>query len=432
MVRVIATAGATYLGRFSSGAVVLVTLPLARQNLSPELFGVWMMLSSLLAFMAFADLGVGNGVLNRVTRACAVHDDLMLRRTLFSGYAITICVSLLLVLTWFFWLQWSAEPTALAGEISPANRIEVLNALSAFVLILAINIPASLVQRLQLGMQEGYWNGIVQFASSILTLIAVPLTLHLNGGVEMLVIATIGMQAAANVINTLIWLVRHQFLRFNRWQSAIDAGTFIELFRAGGLFFLLQAAAAFAFQSDAIVITQTLGQAAYGDFAVVQKLFLFVSSLLTAAIAGLWPAFGDALARNDKEWAFKTLSRGVAIAAFISITGVVILSIAMPWIMAFWMHNLVNPPGTLIAALAIWTVIDSITAVLAAYMNGANILRAQVVIAVVMASTAFGGKWLLIPLIGTVGATVSTILSYCLISLPAQYFIFKRAFKSKD
>jgi len=137
-----------------------------------------------------------------------------------------------------------------------------------------------------------------------------------------------------------------------------------------------------------LFITQTLGQAAYGDFAVVQKLFLFVSSLLTAAIAGLWPAFGDAVARNDKEWAFKTLSRGVAIAAFISITGVVILSIAMPWIMTFWMHNLVNPPGTLIAALAIWTVIDSITAVLAAYMNGANILRAQVVIAVVMASTA--------------------------------------------
>jgi O-antigen/teichoic acid export membrane protein len=432
MARILLTAGATYLGRFGSGVVILVTLPMAREALSTELFGVWMMLSSLLAFLAFADLGVGNGVLNRITHAHATQDNVMLRRTVFSGYVVTAAVGVILLLSWLCWLQWSAEPTVLAGDIAVVHRPEVLNALSAFVVVLAVNVPASLVQRMQLGMQEGYWNGLVQLLCAITTLIAVPLTLHSGGAVAVLVLATLGVQAAGNVLNTLIWLGRHQFLRMESWQGAIDAKTFVDLLRSGSLFFMLQVAAAFAFQSDAIVITQTLGQIAYGDFAVVQKLFLFVSTLLASAIAGLWPAFGDAVARKDTEWAIKTLRRGAVFTAMISIIGVSVLTIAMPWLLETWMADMVKLSWPLIAALAVWTVIESTASVLAAYMNGANILRAQVLIAIVMALAAFGGKWILVPWVGVVGATLSTILAYSVISLPAQFFIFKSIFKNED
>ena len=430
--KVLATAGATYLGRFGSGIVVLVTLPMARQALSPELFGVWMMLSSLMGFMVFADLGVGNGVLNWITHARATQDNLLLRRTLVSGYVITTSVSLVLLLTWLVWLKWSDEPTALVGAIATANRTDVLTALSTFVIVLAINIPASLVQRAQLGMQEGYWNGLFQFACAVATLIAVPMILHYGGGVAMLVAATLGVQASGNFINTLIWLGRHHLLRLQYWNGTLDRRHLADLLRTGSLFFFLQIAVAFAYQSDGIVITQTLGQSAYGDFAVVQKLFLFLSSLLSAAMVGLWPAFGDAVARKDMAWAFQTLKRGITVAAVISITGVSVLTVAMPWLIKHWMHNLVSPPWTLVAVLAVWTVIDAISSVLAAFMNGANILRSQVGIATAMALTAFAGKWLLTPRLGATGATLSTILSYCLISVPAQICIFRRVFQNKD
>ena len=65
--RLITTAAASYLARFGSALTLLITIPLARHNLPAELFGVWMMLSTLVGFFSFADLGVGNGVLNRMT-----------------------------------------------------------------------------------------------------------------------------------------------------------------------------------------------------------------------------------------------------------------------------------------------------------------------------------------------------------------------------
>ena len=38
LLRVVATAGASYIGRFGAGIVVLVTIPMARKTLDPELF----------------------------------------------------------------------------------------------------------------------------------------------------------------------------------------------------------------------------------------------------------------------------------------------------------------------------------------------------------------------------------------------------------
>jgi O-antigen/teichoic acid export membrane protein len=430
--RAIAVAGSSYLGRFGQGVAVLVTLPMARESLNPELFGIWMMLSALLGFMAFADLGTGNGVLNLVTTARATKDQQLLRCTLASGYTITFTVGCLLLLTWITWTKFSLEPTAVAGSIAVENRNEALNALTVFSIFLAINIPASLILRIQLGYQQGYINGLNQLACAVFTLALVPLVLHWGGGVPELVLATLGIQAIVNLTNSLIWLHLHGMFAGQNWLQLINKKTVTALLKTGGMFFLLQTAAAFAFQSDAIVITHTLGQTAYGDFAVIQKLYLFVSMLLGAAIMGLWPAFGDAFASNQKAWAITTLKRGMVIAGIVSIVGVSILSAAMPWILEKWMNSSVQPVWGLILALAIWTVIDGVASVNAAFMNGANILRAQLVLAVAMASTAFASKWILTPILGATGAVLGTIFAYSLISVPGQIYILKRVFNTKD
>lgn len=431
LLRVVATAGANYLGRFGMGIAVLVTLPMARRTLDPELFGVWMMLSALLGFMAFADFGIGNGVLNKTTQAKASGDAVQLRRVLVSGYACTGFVGVVVYLVWLLWLHLSAEPTIIAGTIQKAHRAEVRQALNIFAAVLAVNIPASLIQRVQLGMQQGYWNGIAQFANALLMLIAVPQALRSGGGLVTLVLATLGIQTMVNIANTGIWLYRNGVLH-GSWSGFVHFDTMIGLLRTGSLFFILQMAAAFAFQSDSIVITQTLGQHAYGDFAVVQRLFLFISIALGAAMVGLWPAFGDAIASNNTAWAVRVLQRTMIAAAILALIATATLSAAMPWFMEHWLHVSWTPSWGLLAALSTWTIIDAITAATAAFMNGANILRIQVVFAIVMAGAAFGAKWMLTPILGATGSVLATILAYSVVSIPGQIYVFRRIFKTKD
>jgi O-antigen/teichoic acid export membrane protein len=424
--RIILTAGGTYLGRFGLAIVALVTLPMARQALHAELFGIWMMLSALLGFMAFADLGVGNGVLNKITEAQAAGDRARLRKVLGSGYACTGGVGILVALAWLAWSRLSDDPTIVVGRISPEHRPEAMAALTVFALVLAINIPASLIQRVQLGMQQGYWNGVAQFAGAGVTLVAVPLALRSDGGLAALVLATIGVQAAVNIVNTVIWLHRNGLLQLGGWRGALDFGMVRALLRLGSMFFLLQLAASFAFQSDAIVITQTLGQAAYGDFAIVQRLFLFVSMLMSAAMMGLWPAFGDALARGETHWVRRTLGRALLITALIMGSVCLALTLSIGTVMQLWLGEPHGPPLLLTGLLAAWAVVEALGTVVASLLNGANLIRAQVLIAVTMGVASFAGKWLLVHPVGSAGVVLATLVAYACISIPAQVLLLVR------
>lgn len=426
--RVVLTAAASYAGRFGAGIVVLVTIPMARAALDPELFGTWMMLTALLGFFNFADLGIGNGVLNLVTRARAAADAPLLQRALAAGYACTGAAGVLLLAAWGLWVAASAAPTSVAGQVSAANAPAVLAAFTTFAVLLAINIPAALVQKAQLGFQQGYWIGLTQLASSAVTLVAVPWILHARGPLFALILATLGAQALANIASTLIWLRRNAVFRDVRWSGLVDAPMLRGLLRTGSHFLALQLAVAFAFQSDAIVITQKSGQAAYGDFAVVQKLFLFVSMVLGSALLGLWPAFGDAMARGDVSWARKVLLRAVAMAGTFASLISLLLVVCIGWITSHWLKTPFAPPLSLCVALGAWTVIDAMGAVSGNFMNGANLVRVQVVLALAMAGAAFGGKWFLVPLLGPTGAVLATLMAYCAISIPGQFFIYRNLF----
>lgn len=63
------TGVAATVARFVQISTSLITVPLTLRYLGNERFGLWMTISSVLAMAAFADFGIGNGVLNTVAKA---------------------------------------------------------------------------------------------------------------------------------------------------------------------------------------------------------------------------------------------------------------------------------------------------------------------------------------------------------------------------
>ena len=425
--RMFSTAAASYLARFGSALTLFITIPLARQTLSAELFGVWMMLSALVGFFSFADLGVGNGVLNRMTAAHSRGDRTAAARVMVAGYSCTSAAALLLLVVWFACLLSAQDPLAFAGTISNHHREEVLWAFSTFALMMALNLPAGLIQKFQLGCQDGQWVGLSQFFAAMGSLIAVPAALYWQLGLPSLVLASLGMQVLANLVNSALWLHRRGYFAGLK-RRFLERESVKALLRTGLMFFVLQLCAAFAFQSDAFVIAQVLGQPAYGDFAAVQKIFLSVSTLVGAALLGLWPAFGEALQSGDVAWARQTLQR--ALVTGLAVMGSLCLGLvfSMGWLAQVWL-KMPPPPLLLTALLALWTVIETLGLIVGSMFNGAGILRAQVLLALIVASVSFSAKWWLVEAYGAWGAVLATIAAYCLISVPFQILLLRRLFR---
>src|SRR5680860_76256 len=67
--RILLTGGSTVIVKIFSAAINLITVPLTVHYLGAERYGLWMAISSIMALMSFADLGLGNGLLNAISKA---------------------------------------------------------------------------------------------------------------------------------------------------------------------------------------------------------------------------------------------------------------------------------------------------------------------------------------------------------------------------
>lgn len=425
--QLLGTTAASYLARVASAAVLLLTIPMARRLLEADRFGLWMMLGSLLAFFSFVDLGIGNGLMNRVSVALHRGRHTEVARTMIAGYFCTLACGLLLCGLWLAWLLLAADPLRFAGHLAPAHDSEARWAFSTFIVLVALGLPIQITQKLQLAHQQGHWIGLAQLAAALGTLVVLPAGLWCGLSLPGLLLCSLGLQVLVTGGSALAWLARMGQFPLLR-QARLEGPTVTALLRTGSLFFVLQLCAAFAFQSDAFVISQLLGPAAYGDYAAIQRVFLSLSALAGAATVGLWPAFSEALARGDVPWARKTFLRSLLLGFVVMATLSTLITLGMPWITRHWLGMPSPPPAMLPLLLSIWVVLETLGQITGTLLNGADIVRAQVLVAVLMAAGAFGGKWLLVAEFGNWGAVLATLVAYAAISVPTQLWLLFRIF----
>src|SRR5438270_11855505 len=67
--RAFATTLAIGCGRLVSSLTLLLSVPLSLGYLGRERFAVWIIISSFSAFLSFADLGIGNGLVHAFSEA---------------------------------------------------------------------------------------------------------------------------------------------------------------------------------------------------------------------------------------------------------------------------------------------------------------------------------------------------------------------------
>ncbi|WP_197284675.1 lipopolysaccharide biosynthesis protein [Piscinibacter sakaiensis] len=382
-------------------ATLLVSVPLTLNYLGPERYGLWMALSSLAALLAFADLGIGNGVLTLVAKAHGEGDIAALRRVISSagvalcGIAALLLLALALLHPWVPWARlFNVRSAQAVAEAGPAFAV--------FGASLALAIPLTVVQRVQLGLQRGFLANLWQIGGNLLGLAGVLLAIRLEAGLPWLVAGFTGLPLLAALANTL-WFFGRVRPDLAPRPAALSRPVLSVLARTGFLFFVLQAVAALTYASDPMVIAQLLGAGAVAPFAVTERLFGVITMLLGLALTPLWPAYGEALARGDADWVRRTLRRSLLLAG----GGAAVLSLGLvvfgPWILRTWTGSELGVGRGLLIAFAVWKVLEAIGLALAMFLNAAHLVRFQVGVALVTATAAIAGKLLLTPLLGPAG-----------------------------
>lgn len=404
----------------------LVSVPLTYRYLGAERYGIWMVLISIVAAMGFADLGIGNGLMNAISEAYGKDDRRLAREHLTSALALMLCIAAVLAVAGavgYPYLPWMR----LLNVKSPAAAGEGAKAFLVLYASFVLSIPLGVIGRAQAGLQKGYSSQIVSALGSILSLCAILIVISLHANLVWLVSALVFAGLIAALFNGWILFRAHPWLLPSwRFYSATSAH---KIFKLGIMFFVLQCSVALAFTSDNIVIDQVMGAAAVALYAVPQKLFGFVSSVVSMAINPLWPAYGEAIARGDVAWVRRAFFGSLWLVLAITVPACTLLVFAGHWILRVAVGKSFQAPLSLLVVLGAWSVVNSVSTVVGIMLNGAGILKQQMIVATVVSLTNLALSIYLTRRFGVIGVCLGSIITQAVITLPVYAFLIRHQFK---
>ncbi len=388
---------------------VLISVPLTIKYLGTERFGLWMTISSITAFLSFADFGIGGGLLNAIAEADGRSDRVAARKAFSSAFVFLALVALLILgcfgafHSFLPWPRLFKVTSGLAAQEAGAG-------VAIFVVCFALNLPLTTVQRVQMGFQEGFQSSLWQGAGSLAGLAGILIVIHLRGGLPWLVLASSGGPLVAGLVNWAVEFGWHRPWLAPRLQD-FDTAVTRQIAASGIIFAALQLLSFLGSASDNFVITQLFGVTAVAGYAVVTKLFSAMF-IIQAVIVALWPAFGEALARNEFGAAARMFDR---FSTLCTMTGIAIAicfaAIAKPLI-ALWVGDALVPRASLIIGFGAWIIVASLYAPVAALLSTESLLKRQLGIISLAAISAFILKVVLGYFAGVPGVIWGTVIGY--------------------
>lgn len=360
-------------------ATTLVIVPVVLHYLGAERYGVFATITAIAGLVGWADFGLGNGLISEVAAAQGRDDSASTARAVSTAFFALLGLAVLLGA--LFAAAYPFIPWESIFNVSGDAASGVGVAAAAFALGVLLALPLGVVQRAEIGLQEMFVASAWQALGTLLGLAGVIIAVAVGASLPFIVLAVALAPALALAGNG-----GELFFRRRPWLrprlKRVDRDVAGALLRIGSLFFVLQIAVAVAYESDALVLTQILGPSAVTTYSVTMRVFLVVPALAGFVLAPLWPAYGEAISRGDTAWVRQTLRRAVRGGLLLSVSGACLLAlVARPFIQV-WAGF--RPPYSLVVAAAIWVVVMTLGAVLAAFLNGARVIRTQIVLALMM------------------------------------------------
>jgi O-antigen/teichoic acid export membrane protein len=396
--RVFWTATTSAMAKSVNTLTMLVAVPITLHYLGAERYGLYMAITSIMVFLGFADLGVGNVVLNLISESYGNNNVEGAKKNTSTAFFMLIFVSIGLI--FIFWIIYPHAKWAQFFNVSSSiARREAGPAVVVFVICYLVNVPFSIIPRIQMGYQEGYLSSIWQAISNLIGLGGIIAMIYLKAGLPWLVLAIASVPIVGNLLNGIGLFVLQRPWLIPKWKD-VSASISKNILSIGFLFLILQVTTAVVYFADNIIIAKVLGPEAVTNYAVPARLFLMVPTVVYMFLTPFWPAYGEAYVRGDIAWMKTTLMRAILTTFAICGFSSVFLITFGEKILEIWVGSNVMFSLPLMISLGMWITLSSVITPMALFLNAINKVRFQAICSLLAAFLSTLAK---IALAGSIG-----------------------------
>lgn len=291
---------ASFLIKGISIAISLLVVPLALNYVNPSQYGIWLTLSSMVAWMAFFDIGFTQGLRNRFAEAKAKGDFLLARiyvstTYFFLGFIFIVIWVILLVINSF--ISWSGLLNIPPEQESQVRMLAVI-VLTYFSFVFVFRIINTILIADQKPAKASFLDMLGQLIALILIFL---LTKFTKGSL-------IKLGLAYSVAPVLVLVVANLFLFKNKYSQFAPSIKLVkkkyakDIMTLGIKFFVLQIANVIQFQTASFIIAHYFDTTQVTSYNIAYKYFSVLQMVFMIAISPLWSGTTDAYNSGDLVW----------------------------------------------------------------------------------------------------------------------------------
>lgn len=352
-----------------------ILVPLTISYVDTDSYGVWLAVSSIVAWMNFFDIGINNGLRNKLAESIANGDKVLSRKYISTTYAFLIVISTACLILFSIancFLDWSKilnTTPLLSSELSQVAFIVVGYFCFKFVLS-TVNIVLLADQKAAAAAFRGF---IEQLSSLICIFFLVKFT---EGSLLNL---ALGLCIAPAII--LLYFNFYLFFRSYRELAPslnfVDFSVLKDLMSLGAKFFIIQIAGVVQFESANFIIIHYYGATDVAVYNIVFKYFSILIVLMGILLAPFWSAVTDAYVKSDYDWIISSEKKYKKIAIMLSLVGLIML-IFSDFLYGLWLgEKAVEIPFSTSFFMYIFVLVTIFGSVYCMILNGISALSIQ-------------------------------------------------------
>jgi O-antigen/teichoic acid export membrane protein len=389
-----------------------VTTPYIVDRLGAGNYGIYVLVSVVLGYLSFLDLGLGAALTKYVAEHHAAgrlnHVERLVRTALACYLVVGIAGGIVIALGGVLLVEYVLT-------LGPADAKVARDAFLIAAVGFAVNLPGQTFYAVPAGLQR--FDVVV--ARSILlgsaTVGAAVLVLALGYGLVAVLLATLVLTFAT----ALVFFVRtRRLLPEISFRPGFYRPEFRELTGFGVLKSAQRISTQLVFQLDRFVIAAFQPIAAVAYYAVPLSLTQRSLKLVGNVGMAVFPAASALAGRQDTRRIEELYVRAMKLAVLIALPSSAILFVYAHEIMRYWLNaDFEARSSSVLMILAVANLLFALTTVPAVTLDGAGGIKASTTFGVVAATVNLGLMLVLVPTIGFEGAAWA-VLANALISVP--------------
>lgn len=367
---------ASFLIKGWSAVIVLLLVPVTLHCLGDYKNGIWLTISSMLLWIDNMDIGLGNGLRNKIAEYMAHHEVHRARQLVSSTFALLSCIIIPVILVLAV-LILSCD-TYQIFNASPSIISDLDTVLIVTVLLVCTTFVFKLIGNFYMGMQLPAVSNLLIAIGQTLALIGTYIV-YWSGSHSLMYIAIVNTAAPL-----FVYLVAFPYTFLYKYPQLRPSFRLIDFKEAkavvntGIQFFIMQISSVILFMTSNILISNLFTPSMVTPYQITYRYFSILLVAFTVICMPFWNATTDAYERGDIEW-IRDATRKLRLMIIGIIACMTLMVVLSPWVYSIWIGDSITIDIRMSIVMASYIFILIYSMRYSYFINGIGKLRLQLI-----------------------------------------------------